>query len=186
MINFNARILELLAQPVINMFYCIHMKDLKYTTYSSNITLADGVYIGHGPVFSVDAPRMDSVVDRDLYKIILTDEGFALGDLYETNFVGAEAEVRVCLVDYYTGVPETTDTILIYKGIIESFNYEIDTSEAGRVLSTVSCSNPMADLDAVRPYYTSKDFIKQINPSDTSYDQIYVGSEGVSLIWNAD
>ena len=186
MIQFNARVLELLAQPVINIFYCLKLKNLKYTTYTSDITLGVDVYSGFGPVFNVDAPRMDSVVDRDLYKIILTDEGFALGDLYETNFTGAQAEVRVGFVDYNTGVPETTDTVLIYKGVIESFNYEIDTAEKGTVLSTISCSNPMADLDSVRVYYTSKDFLRQINPADKAYDQIYVGSEGVSMIWNAD
>lgn len=188
MITFSARLLELLNQPVLNIIYCLKLKTLKYCTYTSDITLGSDVYTGYGPVFNVDAPRMDSVVDRDLYKIALTDEGFSLGALYDTNFTGAEAEVRACLVDYYTGVPETNldDTVLVYRGIIESFNYEIDTSEQGRVLSTISCSNPMADLDSVRVYYTSKDFLKQVNPNDTAYNQIFAGSEGVSLVWNAD
>ena len=41
----------------------------------------------------------------------------------------------------------------------------------------------MADLDAVKPFYTTKDFVRQLNPDDSCFDQIYHGSGFVNLNW---
>ena len=118
-----------------------------------------------------------------LYKIKLCDSSMSMLGFYEGGAVGKVGAVRVGFVDYNTGIPDTANTILIYKGVIESFKYQVDTDEQGEVIAEIICSNPMADLDAVRPYYTSKDFIKQLSSDDTAYDQVYNGAGTVSLKW---
>jgi hypothetical protein len=91
--------------------------------------------------------------------------------------------VILCFVDYLTGLPELTHTLLMYEGVIEHVEYEADTSAEGSLSFLVTCSNLFASLDDSAPYYTSKTFMNQIAPGDISYDQIYEGSSGVLLRW---
>jgi len=182
-ITFSAQQLIYLAQVPNSYCYCVRLKNLRITSYFSSLTLPDGTYTAHGKLFEIDLPRLDSVVDRDLYNITLTDSAFDMGSDYETGFLGAPAEVRIVFIDKTTNQPDTSEPFLIYKGIVSNFNYEVDTSEQGRVISKIGCSNPMADLDTVKPLYTSKDFLRQFNPNDSSFDQIYEGSGAVNLKW---
>jgi hypothetical protein len=183
MIQLNARQLELLGQPVINAFHCVQIGNMRFTSYPSDLVLGGQMYLTSNVLFAIEHPRMTSVVDRDLYKIVLTDSAFSFGSIYEQSLIGAAASVRLGLVDYNTNEPDVNNTFIIYKGIIQGFDYEIDTAEKGEVTSTITCSNPMADLDAVKPFYTTKDFIRQLNPEDSSFDQIYHGAGSVNLNW---
>lgn len=183
MIQFNARIQELLQQPVLQTFHCIQLHNFRFTSHDHNLTLPDGVYISTDVISVLENLRATSTVDRDLYKITLADPSFTMLSFYEGGAVGKVATVRLGFVDYETQEPDTQNTIIIYKGVIESFDYQVDTAEQGQVISEIRCSNPMADLDGVRPFYTSKDFIRQLSADDTAFDQVYSGAGSVSLKW---
>ena len=183
MIQLNARQIALLSQPVINAFHCVQIADMRFTSFSSDLMLADGFYLSSNVLLAIEHPRMTSTVDRDLYKIVLADSTFNFGAIYESSLIGAPAAVRLGIVDHYTNEPDLQNMFIIYKGIIQGFDYEIDTAERGEVTSTITCSNPMADLDAVKPFYTTKDFVRQLNPDDSCFDQIYHGSGSVNLNW---
>ena len=183
MIQFSARLLELLNQPVINTFFCVKLKTLLLTSYVTNLTLADGIYTTTDLISNVDSPKMTSSVDRDLYKITLVDSHRLLLGEFETGLNGAPVSVRLGFVDYYTNLPELSEMFTTYKGIVESYEYVVDTNEVGSITATITCSNPMASLDDSNPYYTSKMAISQIDPNNPSFDQIHEGSGAVMLKW---
>jgi len=183
MIQLSPRVMELLSNRVIETFFLIKIGNIKVTSYSSDLTVEGTTYGALGVIYEVDNLQSTSTVDRDLYKIHLVDSDMSLKAAYETNMVGAPVEVRVGFVDQVSGLPELNHTIVVYKGIVESFDYQIETSSDGRIISEIVCSNPMADLDAVNPFYSSKDFIKQLNPDDSAFDQVYIGSGILNLRW---
>jgi len=41
----------------------------------------------------------------------------------------------------------------------------------------------MSGLGIVKAFYTSKDSMKQIDATDTSFDQVYQGSRVIDLLW---
>jgi hypothetical protein len=73
------------------------------------------------------------------------------------------------------------DIVLAYKGIVDSHGYVI--SEDEDVVVVIECSSPMADLDLKRTLITSKDAMRGLSPTDSSFDQVYEGSKGIDLLW---
>lgn len=186
MIVFNSRVRELLRQPVTEAFHLVRVKDLYLTTWHQDIALSNGqVYESKGLILSLDAPKLESVVDREQYKMMLSDPSFALGDTFDTGLIGAPVEVRIGFIDYYTEQPDCNieNTFLTYKGIVDGPSYEIKTDSIGAATATIACASPMNDLAMIRAFYTSKEYVSQRYPSDTSYDQIYIGSGPVNLKW---
>jgi len=183
MIQLSERFIELINQSTIDSFVLIKVDDLLLTDYPSNLTLPDGVYISTDLIAEVDEPQLTSVVDRDLYKMKFVDSERIFLPIFETGLNGADVSVRLGIVDNDTGEPDLQNLFVVYDGIVESYNYAVDTAPEGAILATITGSNLMASLDESEPYYTSKSFVKQISPTDTSYDQIYEGSESVTLLW---
>ena len=183
MIVLHPRLVELLNQDIVEGFTCVQIKDLRITTYFTGLNLSDGYYTPSDLITAVDEPQLTSTVDRDLYKIQFTDSRREFFNQFEVGLNGAPVNVQIGFVDQSTGLPETDYLFIMYKGIVESFSYDIDTAENGSILATITCSNPMATLDGSNPYYTSKFAIQQLDSSDTSFDQIYEGSGGVLLKW---
>lgn len=183
MIVLNERIAELFNQPVISSFLCVSVAGMRLTTFPSNLTLADGIYTSSDLILSLDEPQMTSTVDRDLYKMTFSDSERVLMRVFEGGINGADITALAGFVDYYSEEPELDHLFIIYKGIVESYSYEVDTAGQGGATATISCSNLMASLDDSNPYYTSKQYIRSISPGDTSFDQIYEGSGSVVLRW---
>jgi hypothetical protein len=156
---------------------------MRLTTYNRNLVRSDGEYLSTDMIFGADKPQMSSTVDRDLYKLSLADSNMVLAAEFDEGLNGASVVVSVGFLDFATNLPEVEDILITYKGIVESYSYAIDTSESGSVRATVSCSNLMASLDDADPFYTSKQALKQIHATDTSFDQIYEGSGTVNLRW---
>lgn len=186
MITFSTAIQNILAQPVVEEFHLVRIGNYRTTSYFYNITLSNGdVYLADGKLVGVDTPRLSSTVDRELYKVTLADNDYSLSTVVEGSFVGLPFEVRIGFVDQTTKQPLTTitDTLLAYKGIIDSGGYSINPADVGDVILQVTGASPMADLDATRTFYGSKDFIRSLAPNDSSFDQVYEGSGPVSLKW---
>ena len=184
MIQLSTRLVSLLNSPVIETFYLVKISTFLLTSYPTNLEVpGKGLFLATDMIKDLDRLQNSSVVDRSLYTIELVDSGMTLGAFYEDNLVGADVEAYVGFVDYVTKQPELNDLFLAYKGKVESFGYKIDSDEQGEVTSQIICSNPMMDLDAVRPFYTSKDFLRQINVNDSAFDQVYQGSGIVNLLW---
>jgi hypothetical protein len=186
MIKFSNNISVLLQNPAIEAFYCITVGSYRTTSFYSNITLSNGeVFESDGRLVSVDTPRISTVVDREIFKIVLTDADYVLGAQFQSGLVGANFEVRILLINPVNNSPYTNlaDTILAYKGIVDNIAYSLQTSGVGETALAISGSSPMNDLDLTRNFYTSREYIKTKYPDDTCFDQIYEGSGPVNLKW---
>ena len=186
MIILSPRIIELLAQPVIEPFYMVKiMGGTLLTSYMAAVELSNGDLYLPGDFVALDPPRMSSSVDRELYKISIADPRMEYGAMFESGMVGTAIEVRAGFIDQVTKQPELnfTDTFMLYKGRVDGVSYQISLEEVGESVAVISCASPMASLDMAKPFHTSKDFLRQLNPEDNSFDQIYEGAGPVQLKW---
>lgn len=155
------------------------------TTYHSDVTIEGVIYSADsslGPrLLSVEPPKFTSTVDRDLYTLTFSDSNLYFKSIFSHGLNSRNISIRLCFVDHDGSV--SPESFIMYEGLTESGGYTLDTSESGTIVVTITCSNLMASLDSTRPYYTSKNFVKNIDPTDTSYDQIYEGSGKIILKW---
>ena len=186
MIVFSNAVNTILQNPSIELCYCVKIDTYKTTSFPSNLTLSNGdTYLSDGRLVSVDPPRLSSSVDREIYQVSLADSDFYLSDLFQTGLVGKVFEVRIILIDPVTHIPlvNLSDTILVYKGIINNVGLNIDTGNQGEAVVSINGASPMANLDATKPFYTSREFIRGLSSNDTSFDQVYEGAGPVNLRW---
>lgn len=186
MISFSATVQDAFKEPVIETFYLLKITGIGNKTDYFRPLVVDGVtYLADGTVLRVELPQMSSVVDRQLFKITLSDVTLELGVAAEAVLFGKKVEVRLGFVSQTTGQPDLNlaNTLLIYKGYIDSVSYSISTANVGEAIFQVSCASPMGDLDLIRQYYTSQDYLDKNHPGDTSFEQIFEGSGPISKKW---
>lgn len=192
MIQFNSTITQLLQEPVIESFILIKFKKpssneyYRETSYIYDLTLDNSeIYYSYGRILSFDPPKLSTSVDREQYKLAFADTSMYFGEYADEGLVGLPIEVRIGFVDTTNNTPLTQleNTLLIYKGQIDNGSYAINTNEVGESIFNISCTSPMSDLDLTKVFYTSKEFLKKLNPEDTSFDQIYEGSGQLELKW---
>lgn len=192
MIQFSANIQTVLSQMPIETFYMLRVSNINGTAiYSStdyfmNVTLSNGyVYTADSLLLSVDPPQLSSTVDREQYKIVLSDPSFSQASIIENNIVGKYLETRIGFINQTTGLPYLTasDTLIVYKGRIDSAGYVIDSGEIGESKLQITGSSPISNLDQKNGIYLSKETIRNANGNDSSCDQIYEGSGALMLKW---
>jgi hypothetical protein len=73
----------------------------------------------------------------------------------------------------------TSDVINVYKGVVDKpvINNDFETK-----LAVLEGTSPMSDLDMTRSFVSSKDGMDQRSTTDTSFDEIYDGSE-ITVKW---
>jgi hypothetical protein len=150
-----------------------------------------GTFISNNNLISVEAPKLSNIVDRSTYKVSYTDPDFSFRGLFDNGLVGSSIEI-------YIGFYNSTDTILgsalpgeplldfediipIYIGIVDSHGYS--TTQDNEVIMALECSSPMANLNMTKAIFTSQDSIRQVNPNDTAFDQVFVGAKAVNFLW---
>ena len=197
---FNNTVKQLLALDEVSTFYLVQIENpgvlLRDTTAAYDLPVNMGLETytfssGNG-LYSVEPPRLSTTVDREPYKIVYIDTLMEKRALFETGLVGANVTVYLgfynttdeVLGDALPGQPllNIANTIIVYRGNIDTTSYNINPEE-GSVVATMECASPMACLGLTRSFYTSKEAMKLINPLDTSFDQVYVGSKGINLVW---
>lgn len=166
---------------------------LRDTTADSDFEVPSiGVFSSDTGLSVIEAPRLSQAVDRETYKIVYIDTERTKRSLFEDGLTGAAAVVYMCLRNttdsvlfgYPPGAYLTNpeDLIIAYQGVVDTQGYSVDPDN-GAIIAVIECSSPMAALGLTRPFYTSKEYMRQISPTDTSFDQIYQGSKGLSLLW---
>lgn len=195
----------LLAQENVQFFYLVKIgpfKDLanvdqtiKHSLTPGGITIGSDVYTGTDDISNtllhIDPPRMSSVVDKESYKLTYADPDFLWRPVFEKGFYSVP--IIISLGFYNTtngtlggaapGYPLTSpaDIVTVYSGYIDAPSYSTDLN--GETTLLFECSSPMGDLAMTRTLVTSRDNLNQIDPTDTSFDEIYVGSRGLTLLW---
>jgi hypothetical protein len=184
MIVLSETISEILRQPSVESFNLITVGTYYATDYVHDLTVDGHLFTADGKLMAVDAPRLSTVVDRAVYKASFADPSVIFGSYVDDGIVGVNFEVRVGLINS-SGAPLTdlADTILAYKGKVDSAAYSNNMDTVGEVVLELTGASPVANLDMVSDFHTSKNFIKDINAADTCFDQIYEGSGAITLRW---
>ena len=182
--NFSTTVQSIIDSGNIKFFYLIDLyfnSTYHLTSYSRDIDYDGNVYTSDGGLFEIDAPKLSSIVDREAYKVIVADLDDSLLTDIRSNVVGKDILVRLGFINPANNQPllDPQDIVYVYKGFVDS--PEIVNNWESK-LASIEGTSPMADLDMVNSYVTSRDSIKQRNPNDTSFDEIYDSSE-LDLKW---
>ncbi len=154
---------------------------LRITSTPFDLTFNSEVYSATNSIVSFGPPRVSSSVDREVYELTFLDHD---------NFFQSQLRAGITgkLLTVYAGffsssdVPLTSlaDVLIAYQGFIDTGKIVNDgSSKQGIILA----ASPMASLDAIGGYIVSKDGMDQVSPTDTSFDDIYVGGKSVTLKW---
>jgi hypothetical protein len=150
------------------------------TSNGYDVVYNGNTYLANSGLYEFDSPKSSTIVDRESYRVVISDLLNEMMAEFKINVVGKPIEVFVALRaangDLLTS---TTDVLRIYKGFVDKPSITNDFYEKLAVLEGTS---PMADLDLVRNFISSKNGMDQKSTTDTSFDQIYDGSE-VTLRW---
>ena len=194
--TFSSNIQSVIGLDNLSIFYLVQLDYKTGTIYHTNSPMDIDVagyatFSSDNELLGIDAPKMSSVVDREAYKITYSDNSSSLRTKFELGIVGTSVTV---FIGFYNtsaatvssvapGQPFTNypDLIIAYKGFVDSHGYTTDTE--GAITAVLECSSPMASLDLTKPLYTSRDAMRQINTSDSSFDDVYTGSKAINLLW---
>jgi hypothetical protein len=200
MMFFSSTIKSYLSSDKIEAFYLLRILNSDGSIiYSSTSCFCDilltslGVSLGSNYLYSsnsslksVDLPQLSTSVDREQYKIsIITNPTDPQMNLAVTNLIGKTLETRIGFVNTTTGFPDMAieNTIIVYRGRVESAGYTFETSDIGESTLQLSGSSPIVNLDQKNGLYLSRDSIKHLNANDTCCDQIYESSSAITLKW---
>ena len=193
----------LLALDNISYFYLITIgpfknasdviTTLRHTPVAGGITIGGIAYSDNNYLVSVDPPRMSSTVDKDSYKIVYADNNYYWRPIFERGFSGAPVIIAVGFYNTSPGVLggaqrgepllSATDTFIVYSGFSDQNSYQIDMQDNGEILVTLECSSPMGSLALSRVLVTTDDNLRQRFPNDNSFEQVFLGSKGIDVLW---
>lgn len=181
--QFSSSVQQVLDSNNIKFFFLIKLEFSQtyyMTSYHSNIEFNNNVYLADGGLFEYDSPKQSSVVDRESYKIVLADISNTMVQEFKDNVVGKNITVYAGFLDE-NNMPllNPSDIVMVYKGYVDSpaINNNWETKTA-----VLEGTSPMSDLDAVNPFYTSKDGMDQRDTTDTSFDDMFQDGE-IKLKW---
>lgn len=182
--TFSSNVQSILDQDSIKFFILIELRfpirNYYLTSFNSNITYNGNTYIGNSGIMEYDSPKFSSVVDREAYRIVVTEFLDYMKEEIENNVVGREMVVRAGFLDS-NGDPltNTSDVLTIYKGYVDS---PAITNNWESKVATFEGTSPMSDLDIVIPFVSSRDGMDQRDSDDTSFDNIY-GDSVIRFNW---
>ena len=153
---------------------------LRGTSLNDDYTFGGNVFNKCLPLRSIDAPRISETVDKENFKISIADPDFAYRVAFEDGLYKAKLSVWVGFVGDNGEMPEEGIS-LIYRGAIGSYSYSI--TQDNEVLCILEGESPMGSMQLSRSIITSKEYLRQVAPNDSSFDQIYVGSKSTTLKW---
>ena len=151
------------------------------TTHKADITTDDATtYLANGAVFEYDAPKQNSVLDRSAYTLQLIDPSDVLFNEFRTGVINRPVTIRAGFVHPTLGpLAGDLDLVYVYRGYVDA--PKLSNNFSSKVVQ-LECSSPMADLDMIRPFYTTESGMDQYSLNDTSFDRINEGYE-LQLEW---
>jgi len=183
--NFSANALSVIQSDFIEYFLLVELNlgnnDYFLTTSQYNVTDNDGkTFVANGAIFEYDSPRQNSVLDREAYRIQLIDPSDALFSEFRTGVINRNVTIRAGFIHPTLGpLTSDTDLVYVYSGFVDAPS--INTDFTSKIVE-IECSSPMADLDMVRPFFTTPSGMDQVSSTDTSFDRINEGYE-LQLEW---
>jgi len=150
------------------------------TSYHRDLVYAGNTYLASAGLYEFDSPKFSSVVDRESYKVVISEVLDTMIPEFRANVVGKPISVFVSLLDS-NGYPllGTDDVLSVYKGFVDK---PAITNDFDQKLAVIEGTSPMSDLDMVRSFMTSKAGMDQVSATDTSFDEIFENKE-ITVKW---
>jgi hypothetical protein len=188
--TFSSAVQGLINSNHLDFFYLLELNlsnDYFFTTashdmhHSSFTSLPIGcslpsnrAFLSDGGILTIDTPKFSSTVDREAYRITLTDLNHLMLAEFETNVVGKPITAWLGFYDdNYQPLLNTNDILVAYKGFVDGPAIVNDWQNK---VATLEGTSPMSDLDRVNGFLTSRDGMDQVSSTDTSFDSIYTDS----------
>lgn len=194
--TYSNNIKQVLQNDNMSPFFLVALEFRTGTVYHTNTPMdisvnGLGVFSADNSLLGIDPPRLSAVVDRETYKITYSDNLFIFRSLFESGIIGTPITVYIGFYNtsdatigtILPSMPFTdiSDLIIAYKGFVDTHGHTTDVD--GEVTAVLECSSPMASLDLTKPFYTSRDSMRQLEPTDSSFDDVYTGSKAINLLW---
>jgi hypothetical protein len=201
MLKLSNTVNQIIASRNIQYFFLVTIESAspifgtrRYTSNPYDITMDDTfTYTSNNTLLSVDPPKLSNTVDRASYTLSFSDTEFLFKSYFEEGATGDAVTVRLGFINSLDvtldGItpgnyfPQITNSVLVYKGVIDGQKYQLELDEESSAVVQIECSSPMADLNLVKPFFTSKESMRQKNSNDTSFDSNYQGSGQIKLKW---
>lgn len=181
--SFSTAVQTVLDSDLIEYAFLIKLEfnTTYYLTSNPYDVVFDGnTYLANGGLYSYESPKFSTVIDRESYKIVLSELLDNFMTEFKLNVVGKPVQVYVAFRDASGELLlTTTDVITAYKGTVDKPVINNDFEEK---LAVIEGTSPMSDLDMVKNFVTSKDGMDQKSATDTSFDEIYDNSE-ITIKW---
>lgn len=181
--QFSSAVQTVLNSDVIKFAFLIKLEfntTHHFTSYHRDLVYNGATYIADGGVFEFEPPKFSSVVDREAYRVVIADLINQMVSEFKLNVVGKIIDVKLALLDA-NGDPllGTSDVLSVYRGFVDKPSIE---NSMENKLAVIEGTSPMADLDAVNTFITSKDGMDQKSSTDTSFDEIFENKE-ITIKW---
>lgn len=181
--TFSPTIKNLIEDGTLDFFYLIQLNfnnDYYFTTAPFSINYDGHNWLSDGGIFSMDTPKFNNIVDREAYTVTLLDFDDIMMAEFNANVIGKPIKVWLGFFDA-NGDPllNSDDILQVYSGVVDSPNISNDWETK---VAKLQGTSPMADLDMVNSFITSKDGMNQVSETDTSFDNVYVDS-ALNLKW---
>lgn len=185
--KLTAKVSEIILLDNVKAFLLLRFENSNknMTTLPYDITMSDGnTYLSDNTLKSIDPPRMSTVVDREAFGIVLGDSDFSFRSFFEQGAVGDTFNIKMGFIDPLNNqaITNILDTIIVYKGIIDSHSFNIDFSSNDANVA-IEGSSPVSSLDRRNAFYTSKESMRSRFATDSSFDEVHVGSGAAMLKW---
>jgi len=150
------------------------------TSNSVDVEYGGNTYLANSGLFEFDNPKFSTVVDRESYKVVISDLFDEMLAEFNYSVIGKPIEVLVALRDANGDLLlDSADVLRVYKGTVDK---PLINNNFEEKLAVLEGTSPMSDLDLVNVFITSKDGMDQRDASDTSFDEVFDGSE-ITINW---
>lgn len=181
--QFSAAVQTVLDSDLIEYAFLIKLSfnSNYYLTSNGYDVVYDGnKYLANSGLYEYDSPKFSTVVDRESYKVVISELFDEMMPEFKLNVVGKSIEVFVALRDANGDLLlSPSDVLKVYKGTVDK---PVISNDFETKLAVLEGTSPMSDLDLVKTFITSKDSMDQKSATDTSFDEVYDGSE-ITIKW---
>ena len=179
--TFDTAVQTVLDSGLVKYFYFIKLEftndTYRFTSHGSNLTWESQTWNSDGGLFEVDSPNFSTVVDREAYKVIVTDFDDEFADEFKVGVIGKPIQVWIGFCNSSNQpLLGAGQVVPLYKGFVDSPSVNIDWDNKTAVIEGTS---PMSDLDQTNTTMVSKNGMDNLSLTDTSYDSIFEDSETV-------
>lgn len=149
----------------------------RFTSLPYSVTFDGNEYVSDVGIVDYTVPIQSASVDRQSFKIAISDNLSIFKNSTFRSNAGRDAEVYLGFFNL-DGTPNTDleNVIPVYKGFIDKTSYNNDFDEA---MFIVELSSPMADLSLVNTLITNAQGMDQVNLNDTSFDKVLDDNEQI-------